>query len=401
MTSDAMSAGGIKAQMPHPILPRVFCKPTHKQIKTVICKLLANLMAISCPWGHSKGHLGLLQDPAIYLAHNREAFNIPHIEPPAYPVIPAGATTANHEDIRATNATACKAWNTPILNDVYYAILDNPTKGINTVNLRTLVIHILNTYTQISQLDLDDNMTNFHSGIDSGLPFAIYTRKQEKCEVFAANADVPMSEKTMITTGTKHAMACGNMMLAWCKWKLCPLIHHTWPNWKAHWMAVFAKMRNINCMTASNTAFGANQAAKLDQAQQMASSLNNMANMTIQKNTTIKNLVATNATLTKAITNIQLSITQMCATGIPISPALTAPVPLTNARFRLSYWSNTKPAWNKFGYCWMCGYKVNIGHTSATCTLRKTSHQPGATRANMMGGSTHNVGYPTTTKSST
>jgi hypothetical protein len=63
-------------------------------------------------------------------------------------------------------------------------------------------------------------------------------------------------------------------------------------------------MRDINCMTASETTFGANQAAKLKQAQQMASSLDNLANTTIQKNTTIKNLVATNATLTKAITNI-------------------------------------------------------------------------------------------------
>ncbi len=59
MTSDAVSAEGIKAQMPHPTLTCVFDKPTHKQIKTVINKLLANLMVIFSPWGYSKGHLGL------------------------------------------------------------------------------------------------------------------------------------------------------------------------------------------------------------------------------------------------------------------------------------------------------------------------------------------------------
>jgi hypothetical protein len=149
MTSDAVSAKGIKAQMPHPILTHVFGKPTHKQIKTVICKLSANLMAISCPWGHSKGHLGLLHNPAIYLARNWEAFNIPNIEPPAYPVIPAGATTANHEELRAINAAACKAWNTykmvltitrdqfaTAIDDVYYALLDNPTK-VSTPSIST------------------------------------------------------------------------------------------------------------------------------------------------------------------------------------------------------------------------------------------------------------------------
>jgi hypothetical protein len=55
-----------------------------------------------------------------------------------------------------------------------------------------------------------------------------------------------------------------NMTLAWHKWKGPPTIKHTWPNWKAHWTATFAKMRNINRMTAGDTAFGANQAAKLD-----------------------------------------------------------------------------------------------------------------------------------------
>ena len=127
----------------------------------------------------------------------------------------------------------------------------------------------------------------------------------------------------------------------------------------------------------------------------MASSLNNLANTTIQKNTNIKNLVATNAMLTKAITNIQLSIAQMCASGIPTSPTPMAPAPMMKACVCPSHWSNTKPAWDKVGYCWMHGYKVKVGHISTTYTSHRTSHQPGATQANIMGGSTHNVVYPT------
>jgi hypothetical protein len=228
----------------------------------------------------SKGYLGLLQVPAIYLARNGEAFNIPHVDPPAYPVIPAGATTANREELRAANAAACKAWNTykmvltitrnrfaAAINNLYYTVLDNPTEGLNAVDLRTLVMHILNTYAQISQPDLDDNMTDFHSGIDSSLPLAIYMRKQEKYQVFAADARVPISDKTMVTTGTKHALACGNM--TWRKWKCPPILDHTWPNWKAHWTTAFAEMRDINRITAGDMTFGVNQAAELEQAQQM------------------------------------------------------------------------------------------------------------------------------------
>jgi hypothetical protein len=35
------------------------------------------------------------------------------------------------------------------INNVYYAVLDNPTEGLNAIDLLTLVMHILNTYAQI------------------------------------------------------------------------------------------------------------------------------------------------------------------------------------------------------------------------------------------------------------
>jgi hypothetical protein len=37
---------------------------------------------------------------------------------------------------------------------IYYAVLDNPIKGLNGVNLHMLFTHILTTYAQISQPNL-------------------------------------------------------------------------------------------------------------------------------------------------------------------------------------------------------------------------------------------------------
>ena len=75
--SDTVFEDSIKAHMPIPILTiRVLGEPTHKQVKIVIWELTTNRMAVSCSWGHGKGHLGLLHDPAIYLTCNRGAFNI-------------------------------------------------------------------------------------------------------------------------------------------------------------------------------------------------------------------------------------------------------------------------------------------------------------------------------------
>ena len=161
--SDTVSVDSIKAQMPHAILTRVLGEPTHKQVKMVIRELTANLMAISCPWGHNKGHLGLLQDPAIYLARNGAAFTTPAAEPPTYPIIPVRTNVQQREELRAINIASRKAWATyrlvlaitrdqfaAAINDVYYAALNDPTEGLNGVDLRTLVQHILTTYAQIS-----------------------------------------------------------------------------------------------------------------------------------------------------------------------------------------------------------------------------------------------------------
>ncbi len=101
------------------------------------------------------------------------------------------------------------------IDDVYYATLDDPTEGLNAVTLRQLVTHIYTTYVQISQPDLEENFTDFNQGIHRNLPLAIYTRKQEKCQTFAQYAGVPIYEEMMVMTSTKHALNCGNMMLAW------------------------------------------------------------------------------------------------------------------------------------------------------------------------------------------
>ncbi len=149
---------------------------------------------------------------------------------------------------------------TASIDDIYYATLDDPTEGLNAVTLRQLVTHIHSTCGQISQPDLDDNVTNFNQGINPNLPLVVYTCKQEKCQTFAQDTGVPISEEMMVTTGTKHALNCENMTLAWQEWNRRPLFDHTWNNWMDHWTAAFTEMPDINCMTSGDSAF-ANQAA--------------------------------------------------------------------------------------------------------------------------------------------
>ena len=162
----------------------------------------------------------------------------------------------------------------------------------------------------------------------------------------------------------------------------------------------------LSRMTTGDTTFGANQAAEIEQAQQMVTSLDNLANASIQKNTTIDNLVATNAAFTNAIQDIQRTLATMMTAPLP-APRAWSPTPGTpafvppsqptgeNPPGRPAPWATGKPPWDKTGYCWSHGFKVKMGHNSCTCTSCKAGHQAGATRTNTMGSSTFNAGWPT------
>jgi hypothetical protein len=78
-------------------------------------------------------------------------------------------------------------------------------------------------------------------------------------------------------------------------------------------------MRNINCMAAGESTFDANAMEEEEHGRLIASSLDNLANASIQKNLTINSLVAINAQLMQALADIQIAIACM-------SPPVNAPL---------------------------------------------------------------------------
>jgi hypothetical protein len=181
----------------------------------------------------------------------------------------------------------------------------------------------------------------------------------------------------MVTTGTKAALNCGGMELAWHEWKRHLLIDHTWNNWKLHWTAVFAETHNINRMIVNDSAFANQAATHAKQATMMAKSLDKLANATIQKKDTVEKFVTANEALAKALTNANTAIAQL---HLPNPPnPLSTPSRSTTNNHCLSHWSAIKPDWDPTSYCSTHGFKVKRGHTSATCTYQQDGHNTAAT----------------------
>lgn len=393
-TSNKVSREDVLALMPHKALTRIDGEPTHKSIKNLEKELGANLIAVPCPWGVQKGHLGILQDPAVFFQRNGQAFTPPALPPPSYPVIPPGSTVAQREQLKSDNNRANIAWEHYVhvrriavnqaaaaIEDVYYAELDDPDEGLNSVEIRDFIDHIRSRYCKISQDEIDANLTKFNEGIDPSMPLAVYTRKQERCQDFANDAEVPISQAAMVTTGTKHALQCGGMTMAWREWKRRPANQQTWANWKTDWTQAFNEQRDINRLTGGNFDNQANAAVEDKLGEQMVMSLDNLANAAVQKNSTVESLVTSNKQLSDSITKLQTENTKLLAIIEKLSNIKSS--------------SNTNPNPNGFkldptGYCWSHGYRVSVGHNSKTCTKRADGHQENATRSNTMGGKDFN-----------
>jgi hypothetical protein len=289
-------------------------------------EMSSNLIAVRMPanWGRGKGLLGELQDPGVFTARNGAAYNPPAGPPPAYPVIPVGATTAEREQARAEHSIDVKYWVTAehgkriavnigaaALEPFAYAELDEPDEGLDDVDIRALYDHVMDRFAKISQVEIDDNLAEFNKGIDPSRTLAVYTRKQELCQEIATDAGVEITESTMVTTGTKHAVAAGGMDEAWKGWMRMPMANRTWPNWKTHWTAAFQEKRELIKLTGSAFNGMANSAQEEEMGTKMVDALDNLANAAVQRNDTFEQLVKSNQTLTNTISSQQTEIKRL------------------------------------------------------------------------------------------
>ena len=367
----------VLAVMPHPVLTKISGEPTYQNMKRWKKEQFANLIAVEMPndWGRGKGMLGELQDPPVFLARNGAAYNPPNIAPDNYPIIPNGSTTAERERLRADNDLAQTYWKTAeharritvnigaaAFEKFVYAELDDVDEGLNGVDLRSLYDHVMDRFASISQHEIDANLAEFNEGIDPSLTLAVYTRKQEKCQEIAADAEVPITEATMVTTGTKHAVATGGLEQEWKTWHTTAQ-PKTWLNWKTFWTAAFKGKRELIKLTGSAFNNMANSAHEAELGDKMVDSLDRLANAAVQKTNDIERLVQSISTLTATVNSQATDITRLHDIIAVLAAGGTKPADKTT--------SGTTANWDPTGYCWWHGYKVKCGHNSTTCDKGK------------------------------
>ena len=91
----------ILALMSFKVWDKILGTPTFTKMVKLLKQLGANLISVDCPWVQGKGQLGLLQYPTTFSAREDRPYDKPTQQPPTYPKIYSGTSTANRESMCA------------------------------------------------------------------------------------------------------------------------------------------------------------------------------------------------------------------------------------------------------------------------------------------------------------
>ena len=386
MATTNVSQYDVLADMPHKVIHKISDEPTYLSMQTWFKQICTNLIAVktSQDWGKGKVHLGMLQAPAIFHARNGDFYNPPPNAPPAYPNILPGANTDKCERLRAEHKVLYVHWykyvhtgritvniGAAAFHSWVLVALEDPNEGINGVTVRDVYDYVTGNYATIPQAEVEDNLKKFNEPINTSRTLAVYIRKQELFQEMAEYAHVPITEATMVTIYTKHVLTTGVMDDEWRVWMRLPNDQQTWVRWKTMWIGAYLGKRELVGLTGIAYNGMSNQAQEMEMVIKMVVALETLANSAVQINDTVERLVISKVSLSASLAARDTEISRLLTVITNLSTGGGSGVGCSGGTNNVK---TTITPWDPTGYCWTHGYKIHVGHSSATCNKRNYRH---------------------------
>ena len=242
----------------------------------------------------------MLQAPSVFHALNRDFYNPPPNAPPAYPNVLPGANTAKRKRLQSETKVFyvhCAKYvhigritvniRAAAFDEWVIAALEDLDEGLNRVTIRDVYDSVMGNYATISQAEVEDNLNKFNEPINDSLTLVVYILEQELFQDMAEDTHVPITDSTMATTGTKHAVETGGMDDSWRVWMRLLNDQQTWVQWKTMWSGDFLEKRDLFRLTGSAYNCMANQTQDMEMGNTMVVALDNLENAVVQNNDTV------------------------------------------------------------------------------------------------------------------
>jgi hypothetical protein len=268
------------------------------------------------------------------------------------------------------------------VGDIYLRSRREQHVGYRHQSLRQLLTFLMESYGNITAIDLGENETKMKQPWDPNTPFEHVIAQIDDAVEYATDGGEAPTQQQIINKAYTIVYNSG-LYFDDCKdWDGKAPNDKTWPNFKTHFLAA-AKRINLRRQTAAQAGFQgaahqANMANTLEQ-DDTVSALANLAAASINDRDTIATMQQTIASLT-----LQLA-TQSKYTEQLQAKLLCLPIGSNNGN-REKKETRLRGA-DCGGYCWSHGYRVGASHNSTNCEHQKPGHKTQATRTNNMQGS--------------
>jgi hypothetical protein len=235
------------ASFPRPILPPVEGEPDYQAIHATRNFLQANSRAIGTHLGGGPlGHLGLIVSDAAYS-------NIapPTAEAPPFWVSPNAPgrapetidgtavqfSASRHgweEDVQTYRTCtsvqqALKKQIIGVFEPMYFEILNDSMVGYDNISGRDMLDHLLETYDNITAVDLEINFEHMRQAWDSQQPVESRFKQIQDCADYSEAGGVPIGPSQQINVGYVKIFATGQFMSACHRWNEKPAAEKTPP----------------------------------------------------------------------------------------------------------------------------------------------------------------------------
>ena len=189
MDTTNASRDKVLAVMPHKCINKISGEPTYSDMCTWFKHICKNLISVKTPqyWEKGKGHLGMLQAPAIFHARNGYFYNNPPNAPPLYSKNIPGANTADRECLSSEHKLLYVHWakyvhtgriavniGAATFDEWVIAAIEDPNVGLNEVTICDVYDYVMDNYATILQAKVNSNLDTFNEHIDSRCTLAVY-----------------------------------------------------------------------------------------------------------------------------------------------------------------------------------------------------------------------------------
>jgi hypothetical protein len=387
----------VMTSFPHPVLPIVQGDPDYQTIHATRKFLQANSRAIDTHLGGGTlGHLGLIISDASYAMISPTTYAGPPlwITPQAPGRAPATTdgtaaqiSAARHiweEDVQTyrTCTTVQQALEKQIISvfePMYLDILNDNMVGNANISARYMLDHLLETYGNITAVDLEINFEHMRRAWDPQQPFESLFKQIQDCADYSESGGVLIGHPQQINVGYAKIFVTGHFMSACRRWNEQHTIEKTWTQFKSHFAAAHRQHKQMQGESSATAGYHYANAAVTHNEDQMAESTigasENLAKATAADRGVVAALTRANSCLAKQLEDNSTELRELKAL-------------LKKERSEKRGQRSFNPSLSN--YCWTHGYTVGSTHTSLTCKLPKPGHKAEATRTDNMGGSQAN-----------